>query len=64
MRRIGRKGRQRSLLAWLRGIRVYPEVVDQILRDLKPLIVALLVGAGLIFDVGGSLRQLVSLLAK
>ncbi len=64
MRRISRKTRPSSLLVRLRAVRAYTQIVGEILRDLMPVIVVLFVGAELVFDVGGSLRQLVTLLAK
>ncbi|PSK96375.1 hypothetical protein CLV30_12634 [Haloactinopolyspora alba] len=63
MRHYSRRTRQRSLLARLRGIRAYTEIVGMIFRDLRPLIVVLVVGAGLIFDAD-ALRHLVALLVK
>ncbi len=63
MRRYSRKTGPNRVLASLRGFREWTEVTGQILRDLMPVIVVL-VGAGLVFGGGDSLRQLVVLLAK
>lgn len=64
MRHYSRKTRPGSLLAKLRAVRAYTQIVGEILRDLFPMIVVVFVGAELVFDVGGSLRQLVTLLVK
>lgn len=64
MRRYNRKTRSNRFLVRLRGFREWTEVVGQIFRDLTPVIVALLVGVGWIFDGDENLRQLVALLTK